>query len=129
MSPDNDVQQEIEQLEQRFAENAQGLVFAHLADAYRRAGEFAKAEGLLLHGLKNHPTYTSAYNVLGRVYLESERYADADALLDEALRLDPKLAWASMIEVVKTRKPVTSTSAVIKRARPTSSIEAWSALS
>jgi tetratricopeptide (TPR) repeat protein len=89
MPPDNDVQQEIEQLEQRFAENAQGLVFAHLADAYRRAGEFAKAEGLLLHGLKNHPTYTSAYNVLGRVYLESERYADAHEQFSKVLELDP----------------------------------------
>lgn len=89
MPPDNDVQQEIEQLEQRFAENAQGLVFAHLADAYRRAGEFAKAEGLLLHGLKTHPTYTSAYNVLGRVYLESERYADAHEQFAKVLELDP----------------------------------------
>ena len=89
MPPDNDVQQEIEQLEQRFSENAQGLVFAHLADAYRRAGEFAKAEGLLLHGLKSHATYTSAYNVLGRVYLESERYADAHEQFSKVLELDP----------------------------------------
>jgi tetratricopeptide (TPR) repeat protein len=90
MSPDQDVQKEIEQLEQRFAENAQGLVFAHLADAYRRAGEFAKAEGLLLHGLKTHATYTSAYNVLGRVYLDSERLADAHQQFSKVLELDPQ---------------------------------------
>jgi tetratricopeptide (TPR) repeat protein len=90
MPPDNDVQKEIEQLEQRFAENSQGLVFAHLADAYRRAGEYAKAEGLLLHGLKNHPSYTSAYNVLGRVYLDSERYADAHEQFSRVLELDPQ---------------------------------------
>lgn len=90
MPPDSDVQKEIEQLEQRFSENAQGLVFAHLADAYRRAGEFAKAEGLLLHGLKTHATYTSAYNVLGRVYLESERYADAHEQFSKVLELDPQ---------------------------------------
>lgn len=90
MPPDSDVQKEIEQLEQRFAENAQGLVFAHLADAYRRAGEFAKAEGLLLHGLKTHSTYTSAYNVLGRVYLESERFADAHEQFSKVLELDPQ---------------------------------------
>ncbi len=89
MSPDNNVQQEIELLEQRFAENSQGLVFAHLADAYRRAGEFAKAEGLILHGLKNHPNYTSAYNVLGRVYLDSERFEEAQEQFSKVLDLDP----------------------------------------
>jgi tetratricopeptide (TPR) repeat protein len=90
MPPDHNVLKEIEQLEQRFAENAQGLVFAHLADAYRRAGEFAKAEGLLLHGLKTHPTYTSAYNVLGRVYLDSERFADSHVQFSKVLELDPQ---------------------------------------
>lgn len=89
MPPDNGVQQEIELLEQRFAENSQGLVFAHLADAYRRAGEFAKAEGLILHGLKNHPNYTSAYNVLGRVYLDSERFEEAQQQFTRVLELDP----------------------------------------
>ncbi len=90
MSPDNDLEREILQLEQRYAENAHGLVFAHLADAYRRAGQYSKAEGLLLHGLKTHPTYTSAYNVLGRVYVDSERYADAQTQFARALELDPQ---------------------------------------
>ncbi|UCF18535.1 MAG: tetratricopeptide repeat protein [Gemmatimonadota bacterium] len=90
MPPDyDDVRKEIDQLEQRFAENSQGLVFAHLADAYRRAGEYAKAEGLVLHGLKNHPNYISAYNVLGRIYLDSERFADAHEQFSKVLELDP----------------------------------------
>jgi tetratricopeptide (TPR) repeat protein len=89
MPPDNDVQKEIEQLEQRYAENSQGLVFAHLADAYRRAGQFAKAEGLILHGLKFHPSYISAFNVLGRVYVDSERYSDAHDQFSKVLELDP----------------------------------------
>jgi tetratricopeptide (TPR) repeat protein len=88
MSPD-DVQKEIEQLEQRFAENSKGLVFAHLADAYRKAGEYGKAEGLILHGLKNHPNYISAYNVLGRVYLDSERFGEAHQQFSRVLELDP----------------------------------------
>lgn len=89
MSSDQDVQREIEQLEQRFAENSRGLVFAHLADAYRRAREYAKAEGLILHGLKNHPSYISAYNVLGRIYLDSDRLADAHEQFSRVLELDP----------------------------------------
>jgi tetratricopeptide (TPR) repeat protein len=90
MPPDNDVQKEIEQLERRYAEHPQGLAFAHLADAYRRAGEYGKAEGLLLHGLKNHPSYISAYNVLGRVYADSERYSDAHEQFSKVLELDPQ---------------------------------------
>jgi tetratricopeptide (TPR) repeat protein len=90
MPPDNDVQKEIEQLERRYAEHPQGLAFAHLADAYRRAGEFGKAEGLLLHGLKNHSDYISGYNVLGRVYIDSERYADAHEQFSKVLELDPQ---------------------------------------
>lgn len=90
MSPDYDLEREILQLEQRYAENAHGLVFAHLADAYRKAGEYAKAEGLLIHGLKTHPSYTSAYNVLGRVYIESERFEDAQAQFARVLELDPQ---------------------------------------
>ncbi len=88
MPPDNDVQKEIEQLERRYAEHSQGLVFAHLADAYRRAGEYGKAEGLILHGLKHHPKYISAYNVLGRVYVDSERYSDAHEQFTKVLELD-----------------------------------------
>jgi tetratricopeptide (TPR) repeat protein len=90
MPPDNDVQKEIEQLEKRYADHPQGLAFAHLADAYRRAGEYGKAEGLLLHGLKNHPSYISAYNVLGRVYADSERYSDAHEQFSKVLELDPQ---------------------------------------
>jgi tetratricopeptide (TPR) repeat protein len=90
MPPDNGLQKEILQLEQRYAENSQGLVFAHLADAYRRAGEYSKAEGLLVHGLKTHPSYTSAYNVLGRVFLDSERFADAQEQFGKVLELDPQ---------------------------------------
>jgi tetratricopeptide (TPR) repeat protein len=90
MPPDNDVQKEIEQLERRYAEHSQGLAFAHLADAYRRAGEYGKAEGLILHGLKNHPKYISAYNVLGRVYIDSERYGDAHEQFSKVLELDPQ---------------------------------------
>ena len=90
MSPESDVRLEIEKLEQRFAENSKGRVFAHLADAYRKAGEFAKAEGLILHGLKNHPNYISAYIVLGRVYLDGQRSSDAHAQFSKVLELDPQ---------------------------------------
>ena len=88
MPPDSTGQPEIEKLEQRYAENSKGRVFAHLADAYRKAGDFAKAEGLILHGLKNHPEYISAYIVLGRVYLGSERMSDAHDQFSKVLELD-----------------------------------------
>jgi tetratricopeptide (TPR) repeat protein len=90
MPADSDLQQEIEQLEQRYAENPDGLVFAHLADAYRKVGEYSKAEGLVLHGLKAHPTYISGHNVLGRIYQDAERFADAHEQFNKVLELDPQ---------------------------------------
>ncbi len=81
---------EIDKLEQRWAENPKGRVFAHLADAYRKVDENSKAENLILHGLKNHPNYISAYIVLGRVYLDSERFSDAHTQFTRVLELDPQ---------------------------------------
>ena len=89
MPPENDLLQELEQLEQRYAENPEGLVFAHLADAYRKLGDFAKAEGLVTYGLKNHPTYISGHNVLGRIYHDSGRYGEAHEQFSKVLDLDP----------------------------------------
>ena len=94
MSPENDPQSdilgEIDKLEARWRDNPKGRVFAHLADGYRKLGDHSKAEGLILHGLKNHPNYISAYIVLGRIYLDSERLSDAHTQLSKVLELDPQ---------------------------------------
>ena len=88
MTPDRPLQSEIEQLEQRFAENPQGRVFAHLADLYRQAGRLEEAEALVVEGLKRHPNYVSAYLVLGRVYADWRRHDQAGAQFARVLELD-----------------------------------------
>lgn len=88
MTPDRPLQSEIEQLEQRFAENPQGRVFAHLADLYRQARRLEEAEALVVEGLKRHPNYVSAYLVLGRVYADWGRHDQAGAQFARVLELD-----------------------------------------
>lgn len=90
MVPDEHLQSEIERLEQRFAENPQGRVFAHLADLYRQAGRREEAEALVVEGLKRHPDYLSAHLVLGRVYLDWGRHPQAQAQFARVLELDPQ---------------------------------------
>lgn len=89
MPLERDPQSEIEKLERRVAENPEGRMFAHLADAYRKAGEVEQAERLILEGLERHPNYLSAHLVLGRVYLDSERLDEAKRQFQKVLDLDP----------------------------------------
>ena len=60
---------EIEKLERLVKENPKGRLFASLADAYRKDGQYPKALEVLEAGLKNHPDYVSARVVLGRVQM------------------------------------------------------------
>ncbi len=76
---------EIEKLERRWLENMQGLSFAPLAEAYRKAGRFDEAFGVLEAGLANHPDYVPAHIVQGRCHAdtgaESEAASDFEAVL------------------------------------------------
>src|SRR5437868_686898 len=69
---------EIEKLERLVKENPKGRLFASLADAYRKDGQYPKALEVLDAGLKNHPEYVSARVVLGRVHLATGDRADGD---------------------------------------------------
>ncbi len=60
---------EIEKLERRWLENMQGLTFAPLAEAYRKAGRLDEAFQTLELGLANHPDYVPAHIVRGRCAL------------------------------------------------------------
>ncbi|GEM_PF-548372 len=60
---------EIEKLERRWLENMQGLTFAPLAEAYRKAGRLEEAFQTLELGLAHHPDYVPAHIVRGRCAL------------------------------------------------------------
>jgi len=72
-------QSEIARLELLYAAHPEGRVFAHLAEAYRRAGELERARALLEAGLERHADYASAHVVHGRVLLDLGREAEAEA--------------------------------------------------
>lgn len=80
---------EISRLELLHAAHPEGLVFPHLADAYRRAGRYSQAEGVLTAGLRLHADYSSAHVVLGRLRLDQGKRADARRAFEHVLDLDP----------------------------------------
>jgi tetratricopeptide (TPR) repeat protein len=80
---------EIAKLEALYASNPEGRVFTHLAEAYRKAGEFDRARAILEQGLSKHPGYASAYVVLGRVFFDLSDMEPATDSFRRVLELDP----------------------------------------
>jgi tetratricopeptide (TPR) repeat protein len=81
---------EIEKLERLVKENPKGRLFASLADAYRKDGQYPKALEVLDAGLKNHPEYVSARVVLGRVHMATGDRARAREAFGRVVELDPE---------------------------------------
>lgn len=81
---------EIQKLEQRHRENPKGRTFAPLADAYRKAGEVARALELVRGGLLQHPDYVSGHIVLGRCLVDHGDDAEARQAFERVLSLDPE---------------------------------------
>ena len=81
---------EISRLELLHAAHPDGLVFPHLADAYRRAGRYAQAESVLNAGLRRHQNYSSAHVVLGRLRLDQGKRRQAENAFQRVLQLDPE---------------------------------------
>ena len=81
---------EISRLELLHAAHPDGLVFPHLADAYRRAGRYAQAESVLKAGLRRHSDYSSAHVVLGRLRLDQGKRSEAENAFQRVLQLDPE---------------------------------------
>lgn len=69
--------------------NPDSLVFAPLADAYRRKGAFQKAVQICKSGLKRHKNYAPGYVVLARIYFDLKKYKKAMEYFEKALDLQP----------------------------------------
>jgi tetratricopeptide (TPR) repeat protein len=80
--------EEIDKLEALYAENPEGRVFTHLAEAYRKAGDPERAREVLEQGIERHPDYSSAHVVLGRVLRDLDRGGEAEAEFRRVLELD-----------------------------------------
>jgi tetratricopeptide (TPR) repeat protein len=79
---------EIAKLEALYADNPEGRVFTHLAEAYRKAGELERARDVLLEGIERHPDYSSAHVVLGRVLRGLDQGDEAESEFLRVLELD-----------------------------------------
>ena len=55
-----------------------------LSNAYKAAGNYTKAEYTLVSAISENPEQTALYVALSRVYVEQEKFLDADQLLSRA---------------------------------------------
>jgi len=63
--------------ENKLKSNPRSLVFSRLADSYRKSGDIQQAVDVCSLGLKNHPRSTTGRIILGRCYLEQEKFKEA----------------------------------------------------
>ncbi len=82
------ISSEIEKLERRWQQTS-GLVFAPLAEAYRKAGLHARALEILEQGLALHTEYAPALIVRARCHLDTGALGAAEAAFHQALGRDP----------------------------------------
>jgi tetratricopeptide (TPR) repeat protein len=92
---------EIEKLERRWAENQLGLTFAPLAEAYRKAGDPARALLLLQAGMSQHPNYIPGHIVRGRCFLDMQSDGEAELCFLRVTELDSEnvIALKSLAEI------------------------------
>ena len=80
----------IEELRRRVELDPASIAFAALAEEYRRGGQFGDAIAICEAGLQRHPAYLSARVTLGRALIESGRFEEARAQLEQVLRSAPE---------------------------------------
>jgi tetratricopeptide (TPR) repeat protein len=80
----------IEELKRRVQLDPASIAFASLAEEYRRAGQFDAAIATCEAGLQRHPAYLSARVTLGRCLIETGRYDEARAALEQVLQAAPE---------------------------------------
>ncbi len=67
-----------------------------LANAYKSSGNYTKAEYTLVQAITADPSRTALYVALSRIYVEQEKFLDADLLLSRASNADVKAELESM---------------------------------
>lgn len=105
MAADSTPEEEVRRLERHYSVNPEGLVFARLADAYRRSGRLERSLELLREGLERHPDYTTGHLIEGRTLREAGRPDEAAACFRRVLDLDAGnlVALRSLAELAAER--------------------------
>lgn len=84
---DQDLEQRIEKCRRILDDDPGSLIFAALADCYRKTGRLTDAAGICRQGLKLHPDYGSGHLVMSKIYLTAGDYQSARQHLVKARRL------------------------------------------
>lgn len=79
----------VDDLRRRVREDPASIVFAQLAEEYRRAGRFREAVAVCRAGLVVHPVYHSARVTLARALMALESEDDARRELQQVLAAAP----------------------------------------
>lgn len=95
--PKDQITPEITELNKKLEENPDSLVFALLADAYRKRGNLNQAQEICQTGLQKHPNYTLAQIVLGRIFLEQKKIDEALSEFKKVIETDPENIMAHSI--------------------------------
>jgi tetratricopeptide (TPR) repeat protein len=85
---DESVQDEIRRFEEQFRNQPESLVFARLADAYRKSGDAVRALEVLEEGIRRHPDYLSAHIVSARTLRDLGRIDEARKAFERVIELD-----------------------------------------
>jgi tetratricopeptide (TPR) repeat protein len=88
MGPDSPASDEIQRFEEQYRRQPESLVFARLADAYRKAGEPERALAVLEEGLLRHPDYPSGHIVRARALRDLGRVDETLQSFRRVLELD-----------------------------------------
>jgi len=88
MPLDESAENEIRRFEEQFRRQPDSLVFARLADAYRKAGDAHRALAVLEEGIRRHTDYLSAHIVLARTYWDLGRFEDARSAFERVIEID-----------------------------------------
>ena len=80
----------IEDLRRRAASDPASIVFAALAEEYRRAGRFEEAIVTCRAGLEHHPAFLSARVTLGRALIEAGELEEAKDALEYVVNAAPE---------------------------------------
>ncbi|MFC1544560.1 tetratricopeptide repeat protein [Gemmatimonadota bacterium] len=83
-----ELHEEINELEQRFADSPDSRLFLPLADSLRRAGELERAVKLCRDGLERFPDFGSARVLLGECLTDMGELEQAGRVLEEAALQD-----------------------------------------
>jgi predicted Zn-dependent protease len=96
----------IEDLRQRVLRDPDSLVFAQLAEEYRRVGRFEEAVSTCRAGLAHHPGYLSARVTLGWALIDLDRLDEAQRELERVKGRAPEnlTAVRGLAEILSRRR-------------------------